>query len=218
MRWRAVRVTTLLLSCGILSLAVGWACALWAPDTPFPEQTVVAPGTLRYPRSVPSDWPEPFLSQRSRSFGSSFLGAAAHVEPGEITKYDHTNAVGQSVFQYGWPLRTLEYEARLYMLHPPPPPPAPHPIHFVGDAGQVPSSLVPSEHRLRRLPLRPIWTGLVVNTLVYAATLWLLIAAPVVLRSFLRRRRCLCPSCGYPAGASRVCTECGHALSLRPVG
>ncbi len=63
-----------------------------------------------------------------------------------------------------------------------------------------------------RLPILPIWPGFPINTLFYAAILWLLIPGPFALRRFIRRRRGLCPKCGYPLGDSSVCTECGHAL------
>ncbi len=64
----------------------------------------------------------------------------------------------------------------------------------------------------RVLPVRPIWSGFAINTLFYAAILWLLIPGPVVLRRFLRLRWGLCPNCAYPMGESSVCTECGRAL------
>ena len=63
------------------------------------------------------------------------------------------------------------------------------------------------------LPLRPIWPGFTVNTIFYAAALWLLIPGPFALRRFLRVRRGLCPACAYPMGESSVCTECGGSLA-----
>ena len=67
----------------------------------------------------------------------------------------------------------------------------------------------------RALPLRPIPGGFAVNTLFYAAVLWLLIPGPFVLRRFMRVRRGLCPACAYPRGESDVCSECGKALPGR---
>ena len=61
----------------------------------------------------------------------------------------------------------------------------------------------------------PLWPGFAVNTLFYAAILWLLIPGPFALRRFVRLRRGLCPKCAYPMGESSVCTECGIALSRR---
>ena len=67
----------------------------------------------------------------------------------------------------------------------------------------------------RALPLRPIWPGFGVNTLFYAAVLWLLIPGSFVLRRFIRVSRGLCPACAYPMGESAVCSECGKALPGR---
>ncbi len=67
----------------------------------------------------------------------------------------------------------------------------------------------------RVLPLRPIWPGFAVNTLFYAAILWLAIPGPFALRRFLRVRRGLCPKCAYPMGEAPVCTKCGHDLPQR---
>ena len=63
--------------------------------------------------------------------------------------------------------------------------------------------------------LRPIWPGFAVNTLFYAAVLWLLIPGPFVLRRFIRVKHGLCPKCAYPMAESSVCTECGKALPER---
>ncbi len=57
------------------------------------------------------------------------------------------------------------------------------------------------------LPLNLVWPGFAINTLFYAAILWLLIPGPFALRRFLRLRRGLCPKCAYPMGESAVCTE-----------
>ncbi len=59
--------------------------------------------------------------------------------------------------------------------------------------------------------LRPIWPGLAVNTLFYAALLWL----PFAVRQWIRMWRGLCPRCGYPMGESDLCTECGKPLPGR---
>lgn len=69
--------------------------------------------------------------------------------------------------------------------------------------------------RAPELPLRPIWPGWIVNTVLYAAILWLLIGGLSVLRGLFRVTRGQCPSCGYPTGESVVCTECGRRLSSR---
>ncbi len=73
------------------------------------------------------------------------------------------------------------------------------------------------------LPLRPIWPGFAINTVFYTAILWLLFAAPFALRRWRRRKRGLCPACGYdlrgrpPNSGSQACPECGKAVTLGSV-
>ncbi len=70
-------------------------------------------------------------------------------------------------------------------------------------------------NELNVLPFGPMWPGFMVNTLFYAAILfvgWLLFAVPFALRRRRRIKRGLCPACGYRVGTSPVCTECGGAL------
>jgi hypothetical protein len=54
-----------------------------------------------------------------------------------------------------------------------------------------------------------------INTIFYAAILWLLFAAPGRVRRWRRIKRGLCPRCAYPQGASEVCTECGEEIHHR---
>ena len=66
------------------------------------------------------------------------------------------------------------------------------------------------------LPLLPLSSGFAINTIFYAAILWLLFFAPDAVRRTIRRRRGLCPACAYPIGTSPVCTECGAVVEPRP--
>ncbi len=61
------------------------------------------------------------------------------------------------------------------------------------------------------VPLRPVWPGFAVNTLFYAAILWLAIPGPFALRRHIRRRRGLCITCGYDIRHADhdACPECG---------
>jgi hypothetical protein len=65
----------------------------------------------------------------------------------------------------------------------------------------------------RVLPLRPILSSFAGNSVGYAVVLWALVLGPGTLRRFIRRRRHLCPACGYPVGESELCSECGRAIS-----
>ena len=65
------------------------------------------------------------------------------------------------------------------------------------------------------LSFRPIWTGLVIDTLFWGLVLFVFLRGLRVVRRALRQRRSRCPACAYPIGTSPVCTECGKAVSSR---
>jgi hypothetical protein len=64
--------------------------------------------------------------------------------------------------------------------------------------------------------LRPVWSGLSIDTAFYAAMTACLVFAVVHGRSFVRRRRGLCAGCAYDLrGASgHGCPECGRGRQL----
>lgn len=62
------------------------------------------------------------------------------------------------------------------------------------------------------LPWRPVWTGLLVDTIIFAALFGVLLAVPARGRRVWRRLHGCCPECNYPAGERTICTECGAAL------
>ena len=59
----------------------------------------------------------------------------------------------------------------------------------------------------------PIWHGVIVNTIFYAAILWMLTLGPFTARRMVRRKRGRCIKCGYDlrgtSGGGGVCSECG---------
>lgn len=67
------------------------------------------------------------------------------------------------------------------------------------------------------IPLTPIWKGLVVNSVLYAAFLWLLLAGPSAVRQRWRQRQGLCRRCGYDlhGAAHTKCPECGLPVVSR---
>ncbi len=73
------------------------------------------------------------------------------------------------------------------------------------------------EARYRVLPLRPIWPGFAINTVFYAAILWLFMFGVFTTRRVIRRKRGHCIKCGYDLrGAEHeVCPECGHEVCAR---
>ena len=69
------------------------------------------------------------------------------------------------------------------------------------------------EIKHRTLPFGVIWPGFAINTIFYAAVVWLLFFAPFKLRRWRRIKRGLCPACAYPVGTNPRCTECGKPVN-----
>lgn len=61
------------------------------------------------------------------------------------------------------------------------------------------------------LPASPLWGGLAVNTAVYGAAWYPLLALPGLVLARLRRRKGKCGACGYDMRglAASTCPECG---------
>jgi hypothetical protein len=69
------------------------------------------------------------------------------------------------------------------------------------------------------LPLWPLWPGFAINTIFYAAIVWMLFAVPGAVRRRIggvRIKRGQCASCGYSLreSVSEKCPECGAAAPL----
>ena len=65
-------------------------------------------------------------------------------------------------------------------------------------------------------PLRPIWPGLLANTLCYATVTLALLVSVCLIRARRRRKRGCCVACGYELGEGlRTCPECGLEAESR---
>jgi hypothetical protein len=73
-----------------------------------------------------------------------------------------------------------------------------------------------SRTTLPGLPMRAVWPSFAINTILYAAILWVLWIAPGKIRRYIRVRGHRCPACGYKIdsapGIGPRCSECGHPL------
>jgi hypothetical protein len=197
MKRRIAKLVIFLLLGAIVNVAVAWGCALWLP----PKRIVgmflhTGLSTTRF------GWEAKLIEADEADQVKRNTDVAGRVLYRRSKEIHHT--------ELGWPLLSLRWQ--------------PDPIRrrigwkyglVVPEwlAAQPSSSdpLHPNSHR-RHLPLRPLWPGFAVNTIFYAAILWVLFTAPGSVRRWRRRRRGLCPACAYPVGQSLTCTECGEAV------
>ena len=69
----------------------------------------------------------------------------------------------------------------------------------------------------KALPLGILWPDFAINTIFYAAVLWVLFAVPGAVRRRVRIKRGQCASCGYSLreSVSEKCPECGATLKQK---
>jgi hypothetical protein len=210
-RW-AFTILLFLLLGAVVNVAVAWGCALWSDLARSPVAV-----DLPVPRVWPSylqrcHWPPPSAASRAAEVGPgvTILSVVGGDLQATSTGGPRALRVGMSSFQFGLPMRALEW--RMYTGS------RLDPVKAAGEAaglrrGMMVPWFIPTRGRwyLRRLPLTPLWLGFAVNTLLYGIVLWLLIPGPFVLRRHVRVRRGRCPKCGYDLRGSfdAGCPECG---------
>jgi hypothetical protein len=192
---RATKLILFLLLGAIINVAVAWACAtmihphdghadLWTASPPW----VNARCTIRaFGRTRVSQWQEEGRRVAVDYAGIPILGLKCENERDPIIIVDDINWTALP----GNPNANISGGIQLGSF----------------------SKIIGMGPTWRALPLIPIWPGFAINTIFYAAILWLLFAAPGLIRRRRRIKRGLCPACAYPVGDSAVCTECG-----KPVG
>ena len=213
MKRRVIHVVLLLVAGAIVNVAVAWACAAFAnwPQSSYSHEQ--SSGTT-WPGPVPEHWPGrprflvwselPYTIDRYVARRNEFS------EGGQVLR---TESFLIDRYSFGWPLRSLRSEVWNEFEIAGQPPTVnnrtdKHPEINIWMAG------IPVSSGFRSLPLRSLWPGFAINTIFYAAILWLLFAVPLALRRRRRIKRGQCPACAYDLrGASHhACPECGAAV------
>ena len=215
MRRIAIKLVLFLLLGAIVNVAVAWGFAAWS-----------APGNVESleitSRKIAEDEFEGVT--RLRVFGHTRVNHGVFSQPiGGKTAAQLTGIEwivpgdNYSETRAGWPLRTLRCRnlAEIEMG-------GTNSITInANTANPIEGGIVLSQFPIgspaqswRALPYQPIWTGVVVNTILYAPLVWLLTLGPFAARRIIRRKRGRCAKCGYDLrGAEHDgCPECGGAV------
>src|SRR5262245_17895036 len=204
MKRRAVKLVVFLLAGAIVNVGVAWGCVLGVPpifrhidgmlgQREISDQEALAAVAAALGKDRCID-PETVYATRYSRVGwerQDFAGGQPE-EPEDL-----------SILAAGWPCYSVRG-------------------HWYGNlreekhvgAIRVPRVLTPSPF-VDFVPFHPIWPGFAINTVFYAAIVWLVFATPIRFRRWRRIKRGLCARCGYPVGSSALCSECGekiHAL------
>ncbi len=214
------QVVIFLLLGAILNIAVAWGCALWSkPD--YKSSRVEARDAL--PDEVATYVPTEVLER----FRREIVNLTPHFRQSDGLGISETEACGiRGPLESGPCIAVIltEIEVRYLGL----PCRAMGHVEYLNTGSmstkwfgglEIPDALRPRSARPislvlryhRRFPLLPVWPSFLVNTVFYAAILWLLIPGPFVLRRLIRRRRVHCINCGYDlrGDLDAGCPECG---------
>jgi hypothetical protein len=167
-----------------------------------------------WPAPVPADWPAPRLEEIRRYNIVTFRSVASGERVARELSGLDAPACEVSLFELGRPFRCLGMYATIDRRPRPAASsagPTGRPIEITHGVLDIPPGLQLLTG-LPWMPVRPIAAGFAANSALYAAAVGAMLWIPVRVRRFERRRRGLCEGCGYPSGASPVCTECGAPL------
>ncbi len=185
----------------------------------YPDLGITAVGDASWPIDVPSNWPQTatMMPQRWHRMRDTvvfcdFFNHGMRDGSGPIPETMHDVCVVRS----GWPCRAMvQYEAEWGLGR----------SRLTQDLGFIRNGLpVPQYLQSVRLgtttplPLMPLWTGFLANTLLCAAIPWLIMTGLAALKRSRRARRGLCIQCAYPNVGLRLCPECGTATPNAAAG
>jgi hypothetical protein len=220
----------------VVNVALAWSFAAWSsiqlfsgqaarPPTPpgkvRPDYGWLAPEHLDWPLPVPADWDSPQNLGWSESTGIRL--DAGLVESKSADAYlaaDGKTWHWARMYRYGWPLYSMAWydgsdayarggetgiRGRLRSG-----------VALPASLGRISRSVGYPGPYSRRLPLQPVWEGFAVNSVLYASAAVAAVLGPHWVIRLRRRRRGLCETCGYDAGESPVCSECGNPVNPRP--
>ena len=219
MKRQLFKLVVFLLLGAIVNVAVAWAITALTTWPGWPQQPVLLT-QIEWPGPVPQHWPSLADSIQGQVFGWSLYhylaGVVEETPDGELLASEQFVI---NVGSVGWPCLALQWE--LWLDHVLPRGRAVEGAYRAegqpADTWWLSGVGLPFEkfgfglRSWKRLPVRPIWPDFAVNTIFYAAILWLLTFGPFAVRRFIRDKRGRCINCGYDLRGdfSAGCSECG---------
>lgn len=207
MKRRLPMVPACLIAGLAINILVAWGVAAWAPLPAAATFQKLKEGPLDRVWMRPPDWPAPNVIARRTAIGRENwqFNYFADVSGSAQVTGDYAT----HLFRVGWPFLTLEnstgYRDGAGPL-----------ADYWGQRTLVfPDRVRPAwTFRMGReyatyIPTRPMWMGIVFNTIIYATLVGSSILLLGHLRRVRRRRRVLCVRCGYPVSGIAMCPECG---------
>jgi hypothetical protein len=194
----ALKLIIFLLAGAIINVAVAWGCTVATP-LHYGRGDEQSPEDVEWARSVGFSFDAgglPTVIQRASTFGF----AVCHVYP-----YSIGGRIGATRYSAGLPLEAFQaHIVRSDILQE---------WDVVGACARQPD---PYSRPFWILPYWPLWPGFAINTMFYAAILWIVFAVPGALRRRLRHKRGQCASCGYSLreSVSEKCPECGATVEI----
>ena len=187
-------VAVFLLLGAVLNVAVAWGFSIWparGSGTEVAVATTLHELQLQFGSSLkfPNGSVHGRENNRLGFSGRSISGTTASSPPVLYIRFD---------FSAGWPARSLRGVTLVQANQ-----------FKVVNATVAPRILriLPPSY----LPLRPIWAGMSVNTIVYAGIVWVVLGLLRVIRGHIRELLLRCPECGYDLRGNLAggCPECG---------
>jgi predicted RNA-binding Zn-ribbon protein involved in translation (DUF1610 family) len=205
----------------IVTVVAAWRAIYLGPRPGWVRKLAPQQAAELWRRHVPVEWGHETIIVNDvlmPAWGHETISVSVHFHPGLSEVYLVSMLdTGSNVpkrpracryLRAGWPFRALEG------------------VKWSEPQGQTRRALwEPSSGRFRgrsasnhAYPFGPLWTGFLADTVVYAAGVWLLVAAVGRTRRRARLDRRVCPQCRYDlraaTGASTVtCPECGTELA-----
>jgi len=217
MKRRITIILLLLVVSAIVNIAVAWGCAyFYTPGTTIDDLMPKRDGEHAWIVSVPAHWPklpDGVLDGSGQTWTIVRYYGNEHDHDEENDVLTTIESFIIDVWGHGWPMRSVRGQYWNEVVFDFQVKPTTSVQRY---EGHPPESLwqlgIPISRGLYYLPVAPIWSGFIINTLFYAVLLWLLWFAPFAARRMIRHRRGQCEKCAYPVGTSSICTECGAAV------